>query len=79
MTDVPFNKIRNHVWYVKWLSSLLVVTTVALTSFDITPLNKWLGLVATFGWLYVSLRWHDRSMIVMNSVLIAVYAAGLGN
>ena len=79
MPDVPFNKIRNHVWYVKWLSSLLVVTTVALTSFDITPFNKITGLVSTLGWLYVSLRWNDRSMIVMNSVLIAVYAAGMAN
>lgn len=68
---------RDHVWIIKWISSILMVTTMALTAANIFPLNVQLGLISSIGWLYVSVRWSDRSLIVLNSTAVFIYTLGL--
>lgn len=68
---------RDHVWIIKWISSILMVTTMALTAVNIFPLNVQLGLISSIGWLYVSVRWSDRSLIVLNSTAVFIYTLGL--
>ena len=72
--NVPFNKIKNHVWYTKWLASILTVMSILATTADREPYNAVLGLVGSLLWLYVSIRWNDRSLIVLNSVALAAWA-----
>lgn len=76
---IPINKIKNHVWYVKWLASLLVVLATFLTAYDFIPANKYASLIATLLWLYVSMRWNDRAMILMNVVILTILAGGIFN
>lgn len=68
---------RDHIWIIKWISSILMVTTMALTAANIFPLNVQLGLISSIGWLYVSVRWSDRSLIVLNSTAVFIYTLGL--
>jgi len=75
----PINKVKNHVWYMKWSASLLVVLANFLTAFDHTPMNKYAALLATVVWLYVSLRWNDRAMITMNVVILTILVTGISN
>lgn len=70
-------KTYDHVWYVKWASSIGVLIGVALTTHSISPMNMYVGTAATLGWLYVSLKWHDRAMVVMNAVVLSVYFEGI--
>lgn len=70
-------KTHDHVWYVKWASSIAVLIGVALTTHGISPMNMYVGTAATFGWLYVSFKWHDRAMLIMNAVVLFVYMEGL--
>ncbi len=72
--DVPFNKIKNHVWYTKWTASILTVMAILATTADREPLNAVSGLVGSTLWLYVSIKWNDRSLIVLNSVALAAWA-----
>lgn len=66
-----------HVWYVKWAASIAVLIGVAFTSNSVIPWNLYVSVLGTVGWLYVSLKWNDRAMIVMNSIILAVYAQGI--
>jgi hypothetical protein len=31
------------------------------------------------GWLIVGLLWHDRALIILNAVSVAIYATGIIN
>ena len=66
-------------WYVKWCSSLLVLTGMLLTAVDIYPYNLMFHLFGVMGWCVVGMLWHDRSLIVLNSVSIAIYSLGILN
>ena len=71
---VPFNKVKNHIWYTKWAASIITVLSILATTGDRVPLNAYLGLTGALLWLYVSIRWNDRSLIVLNTVGAAAWA-----
>jgi len=33
--------------------------------------------MGTAGWLYVGYMWHDRALIVLNTILLSMLATGL--
>ena len=54
-------------WYIKWVSSIFVLSGMLFTSLDIYPWNLWGHLFGVFGWFIVGMLWHDRALIVLNS------------
>ena len=65
-------------WYVKWLSVLLIlIATTARASGTMPHIDLWFGLVGTMGWFWVGMLWHDRSLIVLNAVLVTLIGMGL--
>lgn len=66
-------------WYLKWFSTVLILTSVAFRSagpeyrdWDIT-----LGFLATCGWTCVSIMWKDRALILLNGVMGCLLASSL--
>jgi hypothetical protein len=70
---------KNHVWYVKWISSILMIITMSLTAVNIYPFNVFLGLISSIGWTYVSVRWNDRALIILNTIAVGIYLVGTLN
>lgn len=66
-------------WYVKWISCFFVLAAVACRSVEEVPkiYDMSFSLVGTIGWLFVSLVWQDRAMILLNGILSFVLAAGV--
>ena len=64
---------------VKWISSIIIIISMILTSANIYPLNIFLALPATLGWIYVSFQWKDKAMISMNFVALTIYLLGIMN
>lgn len=66
-------------WYVKWISSLIVLIAVTCRSVEEIPkiYDMVLSLAGTAGWLYVGIAWHDRALILLNGVLVFVLAVGV--
>jgi hypothetical protein len=66
-------------WYIKWVSSFVVLAAVMCRSIEEVPkiYDISLSLVGTAGWLWVGLLWHDRALILLNGVLVFVLTAGL--
>ena len=70
-------KISKKVWYLKWASSIILLGALILTANNVYPPNLFLGIIGFVGWLGVSIAWKDRSLIVLNSVSLAIYLNGI--
>jgi len=64
---------------VKWISSIIIISSMILTAANIYPVNIFLALPGTLGWIYVSFMWRDKSMISMNLVALTIYILGITN
>ena len=66
-------------WYIKWASSICLIIAMVLTSANVHPLNLYPAIVGMTGWLIVGLLWHDRALIVLNAISVAIYLTGIVN
>ena len=66
-------------WYIKWASSITLIIAMLFTSANMFPINLWIANLGFIGWLLVGMLWHDRSLIVLNSVSLAIYSLGILN
>jgi hypothetical protein len=64
-------------FWIEWISTFLLVVGVALTSWDVTPWNMWLGLISNAAWIYIGARWHRWSLMVVSIVICSLYVGGL--
>lgn len=66
-------------WYLKWISTVLILTSVAFRSAgpEYRELDIVIGFVATIGWTTVSIMWNDRALILLNGVMGAMLASSL--
>jgi hypothetical protein len=69
--DVTLIKTTGYVYYAKWVATFLVLIAVACRSVDEIPkiYDVVFSFVGTGMWLYVSLAWKDRALILLNSVI----------
>tara|TARA_R110000868_G_scaffold329254_1_gene590115 strand:+ start:111 stop:449 length:339 start_codon:yes stop_codon:yes gene_type:complete len=65
-------------WYVKWISVFFVCCAVLCRSIEEVPkiYDVMFSIVGTMGWLWVGFRWHDRALIVLNTILLAMLVSG---
>ena len=64
---------------IKWLSTIGIIASMLLTAFNIYPLNLYVAIPATLGWIVVSFMWNETSLIALNLVAIAIYCLGILN
>ena len=65
--------------FLKWVSTLGVISSMLLTAYNVYPLNLYVALPATIGWIYISVQWKDNALITMNSVALFIYILGVIN
>ena len=56
-------------WYVKWIASVLVLA--AMSTRGMSDLLLWdlsLSVVGISLWLWVSIMWNDRALILLNGI-----------
>jgi len=68
---------KNLIWLTKWVSSVVIIAGMALTTSNIYPLNMYMHLAGIIGWLVVSVAWHDRSLIMLNVVAAFIFINGI--
>ena len=69
-------------WYVKWFSSVVLIaaqlsTAMGVNPFPDYPLTMVLYLVGILGWLLVAYWWHDRALMILNSIGAFIMASGI--
>jgi hypothetical protein len=67
-------------WYIKWVSSIIVLFAVTIRASGIPELHwidvlgSWIGSV---GWFIVGFMWKDRALILLNGVIGVILFSGL--
>ena len=64
-------------WYIKWISSFIILIGMTLTSLELTPYNLYMHTIGLLGWFVVGMLWHDRALIFLNTAAIAVFVMGI--
>lgn len=70
---------KNFDWYVKWAATVFILISVVFRNagvefrnFDLT-----FGVIGTFLWLWVSVMWKDRALIILNTVMALLLSSAL--
>ena len=66
-------------WYIKWIASVIILIGMCLTSINFMPYNLLFHFVGVMGWLVVGVMWHDRALMVVNSVAAMIFFMGILN
>ena len=67
-------------WYVKWIASCFILTSIAFRAADGYQLwDLAFGTIGVIGWTWVSIMWRDRALIILNAVSLFMLVVGLLN
>ena len=68
-------------WYVKWISTALVLASVVFRAGgpEYRELDIIVGFAACVGWLWVSIAWKDRALILVNAVMGCILASTMSD
>ena len=61
----------------EWTATAVLLVGVALTAYNIYPMNVYFSLVGNLLWLVVALHWRKPSIITVQLVISLLYFAGL--
>ena len=65
-------------WYIKWIASIMLMIAVCFRAADVSHMfDLYFSFMGTVGWLLVGFLWHDRALIFLNAVAIAVFVIGI--
>lgn len=64
-------------WYIKWIASIFLIIGMILASVNLFPYNIMVASIGVLGWLIVGILWHDRALIVLNAISLAIYLIGV--
>jgi hypothetical protein len=64
---------------IKWSGTILCLIGIALTSFNVYPLNILFGLVGSGLWAYAGVLQNDIPLILVEAVAVALYLAGIAS
>jgi hypothetical protein len=59
------------------VSTAILIIGVALTAWNIYPLNIYLSLLGNVGWMIIGLMWKKWSLITIQIVVTIIYIAGI--
>ena len=76
-TSTPLKHHHPKTWYGKWVSSVILIIAMIFTANNLYPINLFLHILGISGWLWVSIIWNDRALIVVNAVALAIFANGI--
>ena len=76
-TSTPLRHHHPLSWWVKWVSSVILIFAMIATTNNLYPWNMILQGIGVAGWLWVSIVWNDRALIVVNAVAVAIMCNGI--
>jgi hypothetical protein len=62
---------------IKWLGTILCLTGIGLTSFNIYPANVVLSLIGSTLWTVAAIIQRDKPLFLVEAVAVVFYLAGL--
>lgn len=68
---------RGAPFWIEWGSTFILISGVLLTSLNVYPLNLVLNFVGNLGWFVIGFMWRKYSLIVVQTVILAIYLGGI--
>lgn len=68
---------KSWVWWLEWTSTVVLIIGVALTSWNVYPINIYISFIGNLLWLVTSLVWRKWSLAVVEFIICAIYIAGI--
>lgn len=62
--------------HIKWAGTVLCLVGIALTSFNVYPLNVFLSLVGSALWAWAGYLQNDLPLILVEAVAVTLYLIG---
>lgn len=62
---------------IRWSGTILCLIGIALTSFNIYPLNLVFGLVGSLLWTIQGYLYRDYALLIVEAVAVVIYFAGV--
>ena len=62
---------------IKWLGTILCLTGIALTSFNIYPANVFFSLLGSSLWTLAGFLQRDPPLFLVEAVAVTIYFAGV--
>jgi hypothetical protein len=62
---------------IKWTGTILCLIGIALTSFNIYPINIYLGFIGSALWAYAGYKQKDYALFLVEFVAVVMYAMGV--
>jgi len=63
-------------WMLKWGGTILCLTGIALTSFNIYPVNIVISLIGSALWTVAGFMQRDTPLFLVEAVAVAIYLSG---
>ena len=81
MIDDIKNFLNKQTWqfWFEWLCTLVLIVGVALTSYNVYPLNIWLSFLGNLGWMVLGYIWRKWSLFIVELIITIIYIAGIYN
>ena len=76
-TSTPLREHHPLSWWLKWASSIVLIFAMIATTNDLYPWIMFLQTIGVAGWLWVSIIWNDRALIIVNAVAVAIFLNGI--
>lgn len=76
---VEYLKKQTWEFWFEWICTVVLIVGVALTSFNIYPLNIWLSFLGNLGWMILGYMWRKWSLFIVEAIIVAIYIGGLYN
>lgn len=68
---------RDHVWYIKYASAVIILTAMVFHVQGWTPYNSFLQMIGASGWIYVGYKWKEKALILNFLPQFAIIIPGL--
>jgi hypothetical protein len=62
---------------IKWTGTALCLVGIGLTSFNIYPLNLFLGFTGSVLWAWAGAKQRDMPLFLVEGAAVVMYAAGI--
>ena len=70
---------RGAPFWIEWGSTAILIAGVLLTSLNVYPLNLALNFLGNLGWFVIGFMWRKYSLIVVQTVILAIYFGGIAS
>ena len=77
IAEIYKSKYRPVDWYVKWISTVFILTGMALrTTQEYMFADITVSMIGAAGWMVVGIMWKDKALILLNAVATVILLYG---